>query len=347
MSGAPLNLQLASNAPPPLTLQPPPRTVGGSTGIPVSGSMEVVDGGSFGRGAGIPATQTDTMPPPPIRSVCVPASKRRRKDTGQAGSSADAALEGTGASDDGTGASDGADGADGEGENEGGSESGEASVGSRAGGKSASSPRGESASPGLPGENKNATAGEDGASAAADAEDISGLSEEDQERRRRKKRKEEKAKRKEHKETKQEREDRLREKSKKRALEARSGSNDGSRKKGTEMTREEQLEWSRIQSRDHSRRSRQRRKQLEESLKEENKQMQSFQTLVEESSHLISICSPDMYVERILNLNRFQKFISSNYRLLHACGHSHVRMPSQLHQGTAALCSPTQHFFGC
>ena len=154
------------------------------------------------------------------------------------------------------------------------------------------------------GEDGGGDVGGDGGGAGA-AEDTSGLGEEELERMRRRKRKEEKAKRKEHKETKQQREDRLREKSKKRAREARSGSSsDGTRKKGTEMTKQEQLEWSRIQSRDHSRRSRQRRKQLEENLKDEIKQLQSFRTLVEDSSHLISICSPDMYVERIPNPNR-------------------------------------------
>lgn len=65
------------------------------------------------------------------------------------------------------------------------------------------------------------------------------------------------------------------------------------RKRVSDMSPEERLKWSRIQSRDHSRRSRQRRKQLEQDLRTEIEQLQSFRTLIEDSYQLVSIQSID------------------------------------------------------
>jgi len=65
------------------------------------------------------------------------------------------------------------------------------------------------------------------------------------------------------------------------------------RKRVSDMSPEERLKWSRMQSRDHSRRSRQRRKLLEQDLRTEIEQLQSFRTLIEDSYQLVSIQSID------------------------------------------------------
>jgi PAS domain-containing protein len=65
------------------------------------------------------------------------------------------------------------------------------------------------------------------------------------------------------------------------------------RKRVCDMSPDERLEWSRMQSRDHSRKSRQRRKQIEQDLREEIDQLQSFRTLIEDSFQLVSIQSLD------------------------------------------------------
>lgn len=63
------------------------------------------------------------------------------------------------------------------------------------------------------------------------------------------------------------------------------------RKRDAAMTAEEQLKWSRQQSRDHSRRSRLRRKQLEENMRCEVQKLSMFRALIEESGQLISLHS--------------------------------------------------------
>lgn len=65
------------------------------------------------------------------------------------------------------------------------------------------------------------------------------------------------------------------------------------RKRISEMTADERVQWSRMQSRDHSRRSRLRRKQLEADLRVQIDQLQSFRTLIEDSYQLVSIHSLD------------------------------------------------------
>lgn len=69
------------------------------------------------------------------------------------------------------------------------------------------------------------------------------------------------------------------------------------RKRVSDMSPEERLKWSRMQSRDHSRRSRQRRKLLEEELRLEIEQLQSFRTLIEDSYQLVSIQSIDTTIQ--------------------------------------------------